>query len=65
MALDTGQPIGDLLDVLGVDREWPELFDAICIVASEDAEAIAEAREEAARKARQERALAEAKRRYG
>lgn len=25
----SGQPIGDLLDVLGVSRFWPEVFDSL------------------------------------
>lgn len=29
VALTTGQPVGDLLDLLGLKREWPEVFDEL------------------------------------
>jgi hypothetical protein len=28
LALATSQPVGHLLDLLGVDRRWPAVFDA-------------------------------------
>lgn len=28
LALATGQPVGHLLDLLGVERAWPAVFDA-------------------------------------
>jgi hypothetical protein len=54
-----------LCDLLGIDRAWPELFDALCVIASEDAEAVAKAREVAERKHRQQEAVAAARRRHG
>lgn len=50
---------------MGVDRDWPELFDAICVLASEDSEAIQAAREEAERKSKREQLVRQAKARYG
>lgn len=50
---------------MGIDREWPELFDAICVLASEDSEAIQTAREEAERNHKREQLVAQAKARYG
>lgn len=29
VALSTGQPVGHLLDLLGLPREWPEVFDVM------------------------------------
>lgn len=29
IAVSLGQPVGDLLDLLGVDRAWPDVFNAL------------------------------------
>ena len=61
LALATGQPIGHLLDLLGVDRRWPAVFDSMYRMQQERNEAV----EAAEAHRRREAALAEAKKRYG
>ena len=60
LALATGQPSGHLLDLLGVDRRWPAVFDSMYRMQQERNETI----EQAAAQQRREAALEEAKRRY-
>lgn len=61
LALATGQPVGHLLDLLGVDRRWPAVFDSMYRMQQERNEAV----EAAEAQRRREAALAEAKKRYG
>lgn len=61
LAVSLGQPVGDLLDLLGVERCWPDVFNAL---ASIHRERVAEMEKRAARE-RQEKAVAQARARYG
>lgn len=61
LALATGQPVGHLLDLLGTDRRWPAVFDAMHRMQVERNEAIQAAEVQRKREA----AVAAAKKRYG
>jgi hypothetical protein len=61
LALATSQPVGHLLDLLGVDRRWPAVFDAMFDIQMRRNDAA----ESAEAKQRQESLVQEAKRRYG
>jgi hypothetical protein len=60
LALATGQPVGHLLDLLGTDRRWPAVFDAIHRMQVERSQAV----EAAESQRRREAALKAAKERY-
>jgi hypothetical protein len=61
LAIETGQPIGHLLDLAGVSRCWPDALNAMFLIQRQRFDAA----EAAAAKRRREAAVAEAKKRYG
>ena len=68
VALRTGQPIGDLCDLLGHSREWIEVFDELLYLTSEEDAAADRAhdaavrnQQEAAERTRRENLLAKAR----
>jgi hypothetical protein len=61
VAVGTGQPVGDLLDLLGMNHEWPEVFDVL----HEMVEIRSQATDVASREAKRQQLLADARRRFG
>jgi len=61
LAVSLDQPVGDLLDLLGCERCWPEVFDALADINL----ARAEEAEKRAREQRQKDLIAKVKARQG
>jgi hypothetical protein len=61
LAVSLGQPVGDLLDLLGVDRAWPDVFNALADIHRGRVE---EAGRQETRR-RQEEMIAKVRQRFG
>lgn len=61
LAVSLGQPVGDLLDALGVDRCWPDVFNALADIHR----ARVDEAEKMAREAKQKELIAKVKARHG
>lgn len=61
VAVSMGQPVGDLLDLLGVERCWPDVFNAMADI---HRARVDEAEKQATRK-RQKDMIAKARAKFG